>query len=291
MKITITKITAIVALSIAVAACGSSDPNDAQPIQDPALMNVEFSYDDYDALLHEYVDKNGMVDYGALLDDRFRLDAFVASMNNIPPEESDAWNRQEKMAFWINAYNAITIKYILDNYPIQKGSIVNRTLYPDNSIRQIDGIWKKLTSPVLGTPITLNDIEHEILRPVFNDPRIHVAIVCASIGCPPLRSEVFLPDQLEEQLEDHTRIFLSDPDKFRIDKTKNKVYISPIFDWFGEDFTDGYNKDGAITKFSKEENAVLDFISNYIDSDSAAYLQGQSYSVSYSDYDWSLNEQ
>lgn len=259
----------------------------AQPAGDMA-----FSYNPYERLLAEHVNEQGQVDYAALKAGRGPLDEFVAAMGAVSPTELASWSEDEQLAFWINAYNAITLLYIVDRYPIEKGGLLARAMYPANSIRQIAGVWDTLETPVAGTPMTLDHIEHEILRKDFTEPRIHMAIVCASIGCPPIRDEPFTAEKLEQQLDDQSRRFLSDPDKFRIDRNENVVYLSPIFDWFGKDFVPVYG-DGreTIAGQDKTESAVLRFVSQYVSESDRNYLVQGGYTVKYSDYDWSLNDQ
>ena len=136
----------------------------------------------------------------------------------------------------------------------------------------------------------MGDHGGEALRKKFSDPRIHMAIVCASIGCPYLRNEVFSGAKLDEQLDAQTRKFLGDPEKFRIDRKAEKAYLSPIFDWFGEDFISGYGTE-AFGKRSKAERAVLHFISQYVGGEDQTYLRAGDYRVAWLDYDWSLNAQ
>ncbi|MCI0419208.1 MAG: DUF547 domain-containing protein, partial [Acidobacteria bacterium] len=122
-------------------------------------------------------------------------------------------------------------------------------------------------------------------------PRIHMALVCAAMGCPPLRYEPFLGDQLDEQLNDQTRRFLSDPTKFRMDRSKGKVYLSSIFKWFPSDFIKTYGTDQKFAGHDPAERAVLNFISRYLDASDREYLATAKYNVEYLGYDWSLNEQ
>lgn len=251
----------------------------------------EFSYDAYDALLRAYVNSEGRVQYKELLAHRPALDEFVESLGAIEPATYEGWTAHEQIALWINAYNAITLKIILDNYPIKKGSLIASLRYPANSIRQISGVWDKITARVMGKDLTLGHIEHEILRAEYNEPRIHVAIVCASGGCPPLLNEAFTGPKLEKQLTGQSRVFLSNRTKFRVDKDRRRVYISPIFRWFGQDFVSTYGGVAAFKPHGEKLGAVLNFISQYVSEKDAAYLAGGTYTVKYEDYDWSLNEQ
>ncbi len=249
-----------------------------------------FSYDDYGAALQEFVNQEGMVNYRGLKANPKKLREFLQALAQVRPEDYQGWQDPQKIALWINAYNALTLKAIIDHYPI-KVSWFRSLKFPRNSIRQIPGVWKKLRFPVMGRQMTLDDIEHSTLRQQFNEPRIHMALVCAAMGCPPLRNEPFVGEKLDQQLNDQTRRFLADPQKFRIDRDRGRVYLSPIFKWFGQDFVKTY---GATTKFSSfthNERAVLNFIQNYLPKKEREYLFQGDYSISYLDYDWSLNEQ
>ncbi len=236
-----------------------------------------FSYDSYATVLATYVDEEGNVDYAALKENRQQLDAFNTSLGTLSPETFETWTDEEKIAFWVNIYNSLTLQAIIENYPTK-------------SIRDIPGVWKRLRFNVMGENMTLDEIEHQVLRVEFNEPRIHMGIVCASIGCPILRQEPFTGDKLGEQLDDQTREFLALDRHFKIDKNENRVYLSSIFKWFGEDFILTYD---AEEKFAgnKKERAVLNFVSQYLQPENTNYLETGGYQVRYLDYDWSLNKQ
>ena len=250
----------------------------------------EFSYQAYTDLLAKYVNENGEVDYKSLRENRDALDKFNDAMANIPQETYDAWDNKAKLALWINAYNACTLTAIIDHYPIQLGSIIARVRFPQNSIRQIPGIWDKLSWTVIGKNYTLLEIETDILRKEFADePRVHMAIVCASVGCPPLRNEPFRAENLEVQLTDQSEHFLATPDKLNIDRNENIVYLSSIFSWFGDDFVGKYATD-KFPDHNKIMRAVLNFVSQYVSEEDAAYLKSQDYATDFQSYDWTLNE-
>jgi hypothetical protein len=194
-----------------------------------------------------------------------------------------------RLAFWINAYNALTLTAIVNYYPIQP-VLPEPSPIPSNSIRQIPGVWDKLQFKVIGRQFTLDQIEHEVLRKQFNEPRIHVALVCAAKSCPPLRNEPFVGQGLESQLQDQTRRFLSDPSKFRIERARRRVLLSSIFHWYGEDFVSTYGTDKVFVGQRPIERAVLNFISQHLDSQGRDYLIRERYRIEYLDYDWSLNE-
>ena len=139
--------------------------------------------------------------------------------------------------------------------------------------------------------MTLDHIEHEILRRQFDEPRIHIALVCAAMGCPPLRNEPYSASKLENQFKDQSRRFMNNPQKFRIDKDKKRVFLSPIFKWFGNDFIKRYGTNDAFRDHNENERAVLNYIAQYLNPLEHDFLLTESYDISYLDYDWSLNEQ
>ncbi len=249
-----------------------------------------FGYDDYAYVLTTYVDNQGMVEYSKLKADRNKLDSFAATIAALDPRKFEKWTDNQKIAFWINAYNALTLQVIIDHYPIE-ASFVRALVYPKNSIRQISGVWDRITFPVMGKEMTLNEIEHDTLRKEFNEPRIHMALVCAAMGCPSLRTEPYRGHELDEQLDDQTQRFLDNPQKFRIDPTEGRVHLSSIFKWFGKDFVKTYGVEGKFGKHGTMERAVLNFVSQYVDDKMAEHLATGDYQIEYLDYDWSLNEQ
>ena len=259
-----------------------------------------FSYDDYAATLKSYVDDKGMVNYRKMKEYHKKLDDFLIAMARLDLKTYQSWDEQAKIAFWINAYNALTLKVIVDHYPIKAG-LLSGLAHPANSIRQIPGVWDKIQFLVMGQKLTLNQIEHGIVRGQnkdliekygrFYEPRIHVALVCAAMGCPWLRNEPFMGDRLDEQLDDQARRFFSNSTKFRIDRDAGKVHLSRIFKWFGEDFVKGHKPDAGVTSGGNDaEKAVLHFISGYLPTKDAGYLKTGEYKVKYLDYDWTLNE-
>ncbi|MBC6481198.1 MAG: DUF547 domain-containing protein [Hormoscilla sp. GM7CHS1pb] len=242
------------------------------------VSGAELTYGDYAAVLKTYVNENARVAYNKLQANRQQLDAFNASLANVDRSTYAAWNEGQQIAFWINAYNAFTLQSIIDQNPIKK------------SIRDIPGVWKFRKFAIAGELKTLDNIEHQILRSQFNEPRIHVALVCAAVSCPPLRREPYRGDRLDAQLEDQTRKYLASPHGLRISRAEGRVYLSSIFKWFGKDWIDTYGVEGKFTG-SKSERAVLNFISQYLDEVDREYLVEGNYKLKYLRYDWFLNKQ
>jgi len=259
-------------------------------LQSEAKEQNRSGYSDYAGILKAYVDENGTVNYSELKKGRSALDSVVRWVGGLDRRTFENWNEKEKIAFWINAYNALTLQVIIDHYPLKRKGLKGY-LYPSSSIRQIPGVWDKVKFKVMGKDMTLDEIEHRNLRKYFNEPRIHMALVCAAIGCPPLRNEPFFPEKLDEQLDDQGREFMSNEKKFRINRNKGVVYISSIFKWFGEDFVKTYGTKAGFEGKNETERAVLNFVSRYIPEESAAFLKTGDYKLKYLDYDWTLNEQ
>lgn len=241
----------------------------------------------YAVTLKSYVNEQGLVNYPALQANRAPLDAFAANAGALDASVYESWPEAEKIAFLINAYNALTLEAILANYPI-KPTLVG-TLAPKNSIRQIPGVWDKLEFQLLGKPATLDVIEHQMLRKQFNEPRIHLALVCASIGCPTLRNEPYEAVRLNEQLDDQTRKLLADPLKFKLDRQTRVVQLSPLFKWYGGDFVKRFGTEQP-TGHNDAERAVLSYFGSLLEPADREWLSKEQYEIKYLDYDWSLNE-
>jgi hypothetical protein len=275
------------ALALSVAFAGWAGNTRADSAADPAAAACSTSA--YAAVLQTHVDEAGMVNYRALKKDSEKLDEYLDSLATTPREHYNMWSASDQIAFWINAYNAITLKAITDHYPIEPG-LGRSLLWPGNSIRQIPGVWDKLKWNIMDKSLTLNQIEHEILRKQFNEPRIHAALVCAAMGCPPLRREPYSGTALEAQLEDQMKRFLSHPTKFRIDRKSNTVFLSAIFKWFGKDFVERFGTDTAFGGHSEVERAILNAIAPHLDENDRNYLRTARFHIQYLDYDWTLNE-
>lgn len=250
----------------------------------------KISYEKYSKVLKTYVDQMGMVNYKKLKENKRGMNVFLDKLKKLEPEDFQTWSDEKKVALWINAYNALTLEAILDHYPLKESSFRTRK-YPGNSIRQISGVWNKIKFPVMGKEVTLDHIEHKILRKEFQEPRIHMALVCAARGCPPLRQEPYKAEMLNDQLDDQTRRFLSSDKNFSIDKKQHLVYLSSIYKWYGKDFIGSYEPATGFKGHRRQERAVLNFISLYLQEEDRKFLEQGSYKVKYLNYDWTLNEQ
>ncbi len=211
-------------------------------------------------LLQKWVTADGKVNYMGFQKDETQLDQYLASLSHNPPGKN--WNDASKLAYWINAYNAFTVKLILKHYPLKSIKDIS------DGLPMISSPWDIKFFKIGGIDFDLNTIEHDILRKQFQEPRIHFAINCASFSCPKLRNEAFEANRLDAQLTEQTKDFLQNLDKNQIAKQHTK--LSKIFSWFATDF----NQHSSIPKF------VAQYHSDFNAQNDLDYL----------DYNWSLNE-
>lgn len=218
----------------------------------------------WDQLVKAHVKSDGKVDYRRFIQDKPKLDQYLTLISENAPDRK-TWSKNEQLAYWINAYNAFTVKLIVDNYPVE--SI--RDLGPRLKIPGIKDVWHYKFFKIGGVESSLDEIEHAILRKEFNEPRIHFAINCASVSCPPLLNEAFAPEKMDAQLAKVAITFINDPIRNRI--AADQAQVSSIFSWFKEDFT--------------TKGSLIDFLNLY----SKVKIR-PSAKISYLDYDWDLNE-
>lgn len=247
------------------------------------VADFDHTYAAYDRVLRSTV-VPPRVNYAALTRDRSALDAAVATVNGAGTVDERSWSRAERIAFWINAYNLFTLRAIVDHYPIRSHWF---TLQPRNSIRQIDGVWTTLKWQAAGRTVTLDDIEHRILRPEFKDPRVHFAINCASISCPPLQGEPYRAAALEAQLDAAARRYLGSPEGLQTDG--NLLRVSSIFKWYGDDFVDRFAGD-ALPGADRVERAIRGVVIQFGPGAAATVARNPAGRLSFLDYNWSLND-
>lgn len=213
--------------------------------------------------------KNARVDYAGLKKNPTELDAYLKEIAMVRPDEFKKWTEEQQLALLLNLYNAHTLRLIINHYPLE-------------SIRKIGFLpgaaWRIQDVRFGGKLITLDYLENKIIRVDYNEPRIHFALVCAALSCPPLRSEPYLAARLDRQLDDQTRTFLANPTKNRFDADTNTLWLSAIFDWYEADFT---KPAGTLEKY------VQPFLP---ESSQTALEQAKDATVKFNDYDWSLNE-
>ena len=218
----------------------------------PIWLFAQPNYALYDSLLQKYVSSNGEVKYKALQAERAILDSVVAQFQAIAPQKE--WSKNERLAYWINAYNLFTVQLIINNYPVKK-------------ITNLDGgkTWDIKRIEIEGKKYSLNQIENEILRPQFKDARIHFAINCAAESCPPLHNRAFTAENVQSLLDKRTRKFIRSSANTL---TENNIKISKIFDWYSSDFGD-----------------IVTFLNKY----ASVKIQTDA-KIEYKEYIWNINE-
>lgn len=244
--------------------------------------NFDHSYPQWDELLKAHVKwlpdgKQTRVDYRGFAAQRAALKSVLAQWSAVTPAAFAAFSPEQRMAFMVNAYNGFTVELILTKYPNLK------------SIKDLGNLlssaWKGKFFTLLGEPRNLDWIENEQLRPKFNDPRVHTAINCASIGCPALRPEAFTAAALGTQLADSMARFMGDHTRNRFNTTSGKVEVSSIFKWFREDFEKGDKG------FSRLEDVFATYANQLTDNPAGrAKLAAKTAEIVFLDYDWSLND-
>ena len=275
----------IIISTLVLASCTQSESLlsgiEPQNTQASATVNPAqaIDYESYAKLLSKYVNDRGLVDYPQLQSNRKSLDKFNNNIAAVTPATFLGWSESEQIAFLMNAYNSYTLAAIINREPLTE------------SIRDIPQVWKKKQYQVVGQNKSLDDIEHGTLRKDYDEPRLHAALVCAAMSCPPLLNEPYRGETLDAQLDERVSAWLADPQRgLNIDRQNDTVSISKIFDWYGKDWLSRYGTNEGFAGNEKQK-AVLNFISNYVSPEDARYLKEGDYRVKYLDYDWSLNIQ
>ncbi len=226
----------------------------------PAMEPVSHSI--WDSLLKKHIDGKGFANYKGFIRDSVELNRYLDLLSTHHPQ--DSWSREEQMAYWINAYNAFTVKLIVDHYPVKSIKDIKK------GIPFVNTVWDIKFIKIQNKTYDLNHIEHAILRKVFKDARIHAAINCASYSCPRLLPEAFTASRLDSQLEDAMRDFINDTVRNRV--SAQKAEISSIFNWFGGDFKD-------------DAGSIRSYINRY-----AKDKVSKTGQITYMEYNWSLND-
>jgi hypothetical protein len=237
-------------------------------------QNKDEQHSLFTKILNDYV-RNGLVNYNKLKDDT-RLDKYLNQLENTSPDDLQA--DEDKLAFWINAYNAFTLKFIIEEYPIESinslhwgglylGSLLGTTVWDDEKI------------VINGARLSLNNIEQDIARKKFNEERVHFAMVCASYSCPPLRNEAYEGFKLSEQLNEQARLFFNDETKNKFDLKERTAHLSKILDWYSSDF-------------GNDTQSILLYLSQFLDSEIADDIRKNTsqWEINHLSYNWDLNE-
>lgn len=227
-------------------------PNNSNPV----------SHDIWNGLLQKNVYANGHVNYKGFKSEEAQLEKYLNILRAAHPN-TDKWSKDERLAYWINAYNAFTVELIIKNYPCKSIKDLGGAIYKVNTP------WDIKFITIQGITYDLNNIEHDIIRKEFNEPRIHFAVNCASVSCPNLRNEAFVTSRLNEQLDDQARKFINDKSKNNI--SANSAQLSKLFTWFKGDFT--------------KQGTVVAFINKY-----STVKLSEKAKIDYLEYNWNLNE-
>ena len=227
-----------------------------------AAYSLEKQNQLYENVLKLHV-KDGLVDYSGIKANPQNLDKYLAQTSQTSKEEFNGWNKDEQLAFLINLYNAQTLDLVANNYPVK-------------SIKDIasdsGGPWEQPVVSLFGDSISLDTLEHNVIRKNYPDARVHFALVCGAIGCPVLINTPYQAPILDKQLDEQTKVFLMDKDKNSIDTSANILRLSPVFDWFEEDFI-------------KQSGSVIAFVNPYFNNQANG-----DFKIEYTNYDWSLND-
>ncbi len=244
----------------------------------------DHTYAKYHRLLRKHVVMT-RVNYATLKQDRSALDEVVQAFSHTTENNFTGWSTPRQLAFLINAYNIFTLQAIIDHYPIERRWF--DFWNPANSIKQISGVWSTFRWRLAGSQMSLDDIEHNVIRRNYSEPRIHFAINCASISCPPLKSAPYVDVQLERQLTLATRDFLASDEGVRVEG--NYLYVSQLFDWYGDDFVSDY---GSLVEApgTAKDRAIAGVIAQYGPAVASQVAQSGRAHIRFLPYDWSLND-
>lgn len=242
-------------LALSLSSCKVSEyASNARPV----------THEIWDSLLQTHVTDGGLVDYEGFIQDSARFNQYLDLLSKHHPNKKH-WSKDERLAYWINAYNAFTVKLVADYYPVESIKDIKK------GIPFVNTVWDIKFIEIEGQSYDLNNIEHGIIRPRFEEPRIHFAVNCAAISCPKLWNRAYTANQLDAQLDQAARSFLADEGKNQI--TANNPKLSKIFSWYGGDF-------------KTKKRSIIDYVNEYTDVDIS-----QEAEVEYLDYDWGLNKQ
>ena len=241
------------------------------------IFAYDHSYPQYRTLLNETV-KNGLVDYKKLKTGSLLLPNALLEFSEVTQEEYNSFERSQKIAYLINAYNIYTIQGIVNKYPVK-------------SIKDIGGFWNKTKHKVAGQMLSLDNIEHDNLRKIFHEERIHVAIVCASISCPELWNQPFTADSLDQQLILRSQSFATDNIRNMIDFEREELKLSKILKWYGKDFENKYSDGSIFPYLHGKKRAIANFIYQHLPKEQQARFTKSKFKVGYLSYNWGLNEQ
>ena len=259
-------------LSCALPAQPTDSP--AAPRQAAQVRAFDHTYAAWTEILRSCVRADG-VDYAALKEDPLRVERCLEPLHAVTLDETLHWTENQRFAFWINVYNAHTLQKVVQHYPLKSIRDLDAALGLKTVFDQAFIPMRAFHPDGKDKDLSLNDIEHGILRRKFKDARVHAAINCASASCPPLRSEAFVAERLDEQLDEAMRAFVTDGKRNHFLRDKNRLELSRIFEWFAEDF-------------ERDAGSVEDYLVRFAAPEDADFVRKAK--VSYLAYDWDLND-
>jgi len=262
------------------------EPNDLKPAPATSFHN------NCAEVLRTFVDDNGTVDYAALRRRRLDLRALLREFDDLDPNEYKSWSTEDRIAFWINVYNLQKLRVVADNYPIRPTSRILSIYWGPRSIRHIERRITQHKFLAMDEEFTFATVDRRFFRGEFDDPRVFFALSSACLSSPLLRNEPYYGYKLSKQLDEQTRKFLSSPLAFKIDRAKQKVYLSALFQmsWYGGAFTEKFAIDRKFKDHPPATRAILNFICNYVSPQDVSFLEVGNYTVEYMRYDWTIND-
>jgi len=269
------------------------EPSKPKPSRPKPTPKVTF-HDKCAPILTHYVNNEGMVNYKELRRKKVELNRLLDDFAELEPSEYKSWPKEDKIAFWISAYNIKMLKVIVDNYPIESTRIL-RIIWGPDSIRHIDrnigGIWRS-KFVVMDEEFTLAEIQRRLFRKEFDEPRILFALNIGCLSGPPLRNEPYFGSKLYKQLDNQVKKFLSGSKAFKIDKENKIVYLSALLKptWHGKEFVSKFGTDKKFKDQQPETRAVLNFLTDYVSSRDESFLEVEYYTVEYMRFDWTIND-
>lgn len=272
-----------------------NEPNEKTNQQQSLQTPLAKFQNEYAEVLSENANINGRANYRKLKTKRADLYNLLEQLKQFDPNEYKSISNEEKIAFWINAYNIKMLFIIIDNYPIESEPLM-RLIWPPNSVRHIDrkiGGLEKQKLIVMNEEFTLEAIEQNIFYKQLNEPMAYFALSHASLSDPPLRNEPYTGKKLNEQLGEQVKKYLSSSANFKIDAGSNKVYLPAILQgsWYGRFFIDKYGTDKKFKDQLPDIAAVLNCIIKYLPANDAAYIEVQNYNVNFIAHNWLINDQ
>jgi len=273
------------------------EPNVNEPNEINSATEVSF-HDKCADIFENFVDEDGMVDYRELKSEKTKIREILEQFDEFDQKIYESWPEEERIAFWLNAYNIKLLDIIIDNYPIESYRIL-RVFWPATSIRHIPprsrigtAKWEEHKFIVMDEEFNLLEVERRFFSKEFDEPRVFLAMSQASLSGPPLRNEPYYGHRLNKQLDEQVKKFLSNQRAFKIDREEERVYLSVLLKpkWYGGEFINKYGTNEQFMEHPPAIRAVLNFLIKYVPKQDALFLSTKTYSIKFIGYDWRLND-